>query len=61
MRLIHVDEFAEDLTDAAQLPGWAEQYLAEERTWWRLLRGTGAVTEAEARAELLSRLEDRAR
>ncbi|WP_232785188.1 hypothetical protein [Mycobacteroides chelonae] len=56
-----MDEFAEDLTDAAQLPGWAEQYLAEERTWWRLLRGTGAVTEAEARAELLSRLEDRAR
>lgn len=51
VRLIVMDEFAEDLP-GARLPAWAEEYLAQERSWWRLLRGTGAVDEEAARAEL---------
>jgi hypothetical protein len=46
-----VDEYAEDLP-GPQLPAVVEQYLAQEREWHRLLRGTGAVSETEARAEL---------
>lgn len=46
-----MDEYAEDLP-GARLPAWAEEYLAQERSWWQLLRGTGAVDETAARAEL---------
>lgn len=51
VRLISVDEFSEHLT-GPELPAWAEEYLAGERQWWRLLRGTGAVTAEEAQVEL---------
>ncbi|MFV8268065.1 hypothetical protein ACNQR9_34670 [Mycolicibacterium peregrinum] len=46
-----VDEYAEDLT-GPQLPPEVEEYLAGEREWHRLLRGTGAVS-AEEVAEAL--------
>ncbi|WP_165678631.1 hypothetical protein [Mycobacteroides abscessus] len=46
-----MDEYSEDLPGPA-LPAWAERYLARERAWRRFLRGTGAVSGAEARAEL---------
>lgn len=44
-------EYAEDLP-GPRLPAWAETYLAGERAWWRLLRGTGAVTPEESAVEL---------
>ncbi|QIP38021.1 hypothetical protein G9444_0777 [Rhodococcus erythropolis] len=47
MRLIDVDdEYAEDLP-CPTLPWWAEDYLAEQRAFWRLLRGGGALTEED--------------
>ncbi|WP_164497396.1 hypothetical protein [Mycobacteroides abscessus] len=46
-----MDEFSEDLR-GPPLPAAVEAYLAEERSWWRLLRGTGAMSEGHARAEL---------
>ncbi|MFV8167739.1 hypothetical protein ACNQVK_37460 [Mycobacterium sp. 134] len=46
-----MDKFAEDLT-GPQLPTAVEEYLAGEREWHRLLRGTEAVTLAESAAEL---------
>ncbi|SKM38128.1 Uncharacterised protein [Mycobacteroides abscessus subsp. abscessus] len=46
-----MDEFAEDLS-GPQLPPVVEEYLAGERAWHRLLRGTGAVTPGEARQQL---------
>ncbi len=46
-----MEEYAENLP-GPQLPAWAEEYLAGERSWHRLLRGTGAVDETTARAEL---------
>ncbi len=42
----------DDDETAPKLPAWAEAYFAEERTWWRMLRGTGAMGEGQARAEL---------
>ncbi|SHR98559.1 Uncharacterised protein [Mycobacteroides abscessus subsp. abscessus] len=45
-----MEEFAEDLP-GPQLPAAVEAYLAGERAWHRLLRGTGAVDEEAARAE----------
>ncbi|NOP95136.1 hypothetical protein [Mycolicibacterium fortuitum] len=42
---------SEDETDPG-LPAWVEAYFESERTWWRLLRGTGAISEEQARAEL---------
>ncbi|WP_164480930.1 hypothetical protein [Mycolicibacterium nivoides] len=42
----------DDDETAPELPAWVEDYFAEERTWWRLLRGTGAMDEGQARAEL---------
>jgi hypothetical protein len=48
-----VDEYAEDLL-GPRLPPAVETYLAGERAWHRLLRGTGAVTGKES-AEALSR------
>ncbi|MGV7802832.1 hypothetical protein PJM44_04500 [Mycobacterium kansasii] len=56
-----MDEFAEDLVDAVALPEWAEQYLAAEREWHRLLRGTGAVTWEQELASIRRWLEDRPR
>lgn len=47
-----MDEFSEDLS-GPELPAWAEEYLAGERAWHRLLRGTGAVTAEEAQVELM--------
>ena len=41
-----MEEYAENLP-GPQLPAWAEEYLAGERAWHRLLRGTGAVTGEE--------------
>ena len=46
-----VDKFSEDLP-GPRLPSWAEEHFARERAWHRLLRGTGAVDETAARAEL---------
>lgn len=37
---------------APELPAWVEDYFESERTWWRTLRETGAMTEEQARAEL---------
>jgi hypothetical protein len=48
-----VDVYSEDLRGPA-LPDWAETFLAQERNWRRLLRGTGMVT-AENAAEDLRR------
>ncbi|CPS10546.1 Uncharacterised protein [Mycobacteroides abscessus] len=48
-----MDEYAEDLP-GTELPAWVEEFLAGERAWWRLLRGTGTVTPAEA-GEALAR------
>lgn len=41
----------DDMTDP-ELPAWAEAYMAEERSWWRLLRETGAMDAEQARADL---------
>ncbi|EUA41859.1 hypothetical protein I549_0241 [Mycobacterium avium subsp. avium 2285 (R)] len=46
-----MDEFSEDLP-GPPLPAAVEAYLESERSWWRLLRGTGAVGPAEAAQEL---------
>lgn len=46
-----VDAYSEDLSGPA-LPPWAETYLAGERAWHRLLRGTGAVCPEEVAADL---------
>lgn len=46
-----MSEYSEDL-DLPRLPDWAETYLARERAWHRLLRGTGAMTPAESQREL---------
>lgn len=46
-----MDEFSEDLP-GPPLPAAVEAYFAEERALWRLLRGTGAISEGQARAEL---------
>lgn len=42
-----MDEFSEDLP-GPRLPAVVEEYLAGERSWWRLLRGTGVATADEA-------------
>ncbi|WP_165588881.1 hypothetical protein [Mycolicibacterium senegalense] len=47
-----MDEYAEDLT-GPQLPSEVEEYLAGEREWHRLLRGTGAVSAEEAAEALM--------
>lgn len=49
--LTGVDMYAEDL-ELPALPTAVEEYLAGERAWWRLLRGTGAVGPAESAEEL---------
>lgn len=41
------DLYAEDLPGPA-LPTWAEEFLAGERAWHRLLRGAGLVNREEA-------------
>lgn len=46
-----MDEYAEDL-DLPRLPDVVEAYFARERTWHRLLRGSGLVTPEEATREL---------
>lgn len=46
-----MDEFAEDLP-GARLPAAVVGYLAGERAWHRMLRGTGLVGEEAAQAEL---------
>ncbi|WP_217160821.1 hypothetical protein [[Mycobacterium] fortunisiensis] len=46
-----MDEYAEDLPEL-RLPTPVEEYLVGEREWHRLLRGTGAVSEDEAREQL---------
>ncbi len=57
MRQIDVDdEYAEDLPGPT-LPWWAEDYLAEQRAFWRLLRGGGALTEEQQR-EVIERQAD---
>ncbi|WP_157931152.1 hypothetical protein [Mycobacteroides abscessus] len=40
-------EYAEDLP-GPELPALVEESLAEQRTWRRLLRGSGAVTAEES-------------
>lgn len=52
---VDMDEYAEDLP-GPRLPPAVETYLARERSWWRLLRGTGAMSESEAREQLRRRL-----
>lgn len=49
----HID--TDNLDDAAALPPAVEAYLAQERSWWRLLRATGAMTEAESVATWIRR------
>lgn len=46
-----MDEFSEELREP-RIPAAVEAYFAEQRSWWRLLRGTGAISEGQARAEL---------
>ncbi|MFV8172436.1 MULTISPECIES: hypothetical protein [Mycolicibacterium] len=46
-----MDEFSEHLP-GPRLPLALERYLAGERAWHRLLRGTGAVTAKESAQEL---------
>ncbi|GAT03696.1 hypothetical protein [Mycolicibacterium fortuitum] len=46
-----MDEFSEDLP-GPRIPAAVEAYFVEQRTWWRLLRGTGTVSMEQARAEL---------
>lgn len=41
-----------------ELPAWVEAYFESERTWWRMLRATGAVDQEQARAELRRWLPD---
>lgn len=53
-----VDEFSEDDLPGPRLPAWAEDYLTGERSWWRLLRGTGAVTAMESARELARWVQD---
>ena len=53
-----MNEYAEDLP-GPRLPAVAEDYLNCERAWWRLLRGTGAVTQGESTASLARWLERR--
>lgn len=47
-----MDEFSEHLP-GPRLPDDVEEYLAGEREWHRLLRGTGAVGEQQAQVELM--------
>lgn len=51
VRLIDVDEYAEDLP-GPELPPAVEAYFAQERSWWRLLRTTGVVTSQQSAVEL---------
>lgn len=51
-----MDEFSEDLP-GPPLSAAVEEYFAEERSWWRLLRGTGAMTPVESAKELRRWLE----
>lgn len=51
-----MDEFAEDL-DLPRLPDVVEEYFAAERAWHRFLRGTEAVTPAQAGEQLARWLE----
>lgn len=46
-----MDEFAED-QHPPRLPDVVEEYLAGERCWHRLLRGSGLVSQDEAAADL---------
>lgn len=46
-----MDEFSEDLR-GPQIPAAVDAYLESERSWWRMLRDTGAMDEEQARAEL---------
>lgn len=34
--------------DHVRLPDFVEEYLAQERAWWRFLRSAGAVDENES-------------
>lgn len=52
-----MSEFSEDLRGPQIAPA-VEAYFAEERSWGRLLRGTGAMNEEQARAELRRWLTD---
>lgn len=46
-------------TDGSEptLPPSVEAYLAQERSWWRMPRATGTMTEAESMQELARWLE----
>lgn len=46
-----MEEYAENLP-GPELPPAVDAYLAEERSWHRFLRGTGAVTAEQSAAEL---------
>ncbi|MBE5488572.1 hypothetical protein E3G71_001073 [Mycobacteroides abscessus] len=46
-----MDEFSEELREP-RIPAAVEAYFAEQRTWWRMLRGTGAMSAEQAPAEL---------
>lgn len=47
----------DDFDPAPALPPAVEAYLAQERSWWRMLRATGAMTGEESAAELARWLE----
>jgi hypothetical protein len=47
----------DDFDTPPALPPAVEAYLAQERSWWRMLRATGVMTEAESVAELARWLE----
>lgn len=41
-----------DPEDHTPLPDWAEEYFAQQRQWWRMLRETGVMSDADALAEI---------
>lgn len=41
-----------------ELLAWAAEYFASERRWWRTLRETGEVSDADAAAETRRWLEE---
>ncbi|MGV0737532.1 hypothetical protein ABQF35_11100 [Mycobacterium syngnathidarum] len=46
-----MEEFAEELP-GQRLPDAVEAFFAQERSWWRLVRGTGVVTGEESTDQL---------
>lgn len=41
----------QDGEDRSMYPAWAQEHMAKERDWHRLLRGTGAMSDADSLEE----------